>query len=91
MNEMKIFASVPPELMLACESWLLISNGGGGHAEKADKSGVQSGEAGLTQRCGQLESALLQGLQQVLLVTVPGIHKHVPAWLDEELWLCIWS
>ena len=27
--------------------------------------GVQAGEAGLTQRCGQLENALLQGLQQV--------------------------
>ncbi|KAL3161053.1 hypothetical protein ABBQ38_009436 [Trebouxia sp. C0009 RCD-2024] len=32
---------------------------------KADKGGVQAGEAGLTQRCGQLETALLQGLQQV--------------------------
>ncbi|KAL3162864.1 hypothetical protein ABBQ32_009315 [Trebouxia sp. C0010 RCD-2024] len=32
---------------------------------KADKGGVQAGEAGLTQRCGHLETALLQGLQQV--------------------------
>ena len=38
-------------------------------AGKADKGGVQAGEAGLTQRCGQLESALLQGLQQVASAT----------------------
>ena len=34
-------------------------------AGKADKGGMQAGEAGLTKRCGQLENALLQGLQQV--------------------------
>ncbi|KAL0042137.1 hypothetical protein WJX77_004388 [Trebouxia sp. C0004] len=34
-------------------------------AGKADKGGVQAGEAGLQQRCSQLETALLQGLQQV--------------------------
>ncbi|KAL0041471.1 hypothetical protein WJX79_004651 [Trebouxia sp. C0005] len=34
-------------------------------AGKADKEGVQAGEAGLQQRCSQLEMALLQGLQQV--------------------------
>ena len=37
----------------------------GWYAGKADKEGVQAGEAGLQQRCSQLEMALLQGLQQV--------------------------
>ena len=37
-------------------------------AGKADKGGVQAGEAGLTKRCSQLETALLQGLQQVISV-----------------------
>lgn len=41
-------------------------------AGKADKGGVQAGEAGLTQRCGQLETALLQGLQQVTLCLCPA-------------------
>ena len=34
-------------------------------AGKADKVGVQAGEATAAQRCSQLEAALLQGLQQV--------------------------
>ena len=44
---------------------LPVLNGYLGDAVKADKGGVQAGEAGLQQRCGKLETALLQGLQQV--------------------------
>ena len=46
---------------------------------KADKVGVQAGESGLQQRCGQLEAALLQGLQQV------GSHPSTPHCTDHAV------
>lgn len=53
------------------------------YAGKADKGGVQAGENSLTQRCSQLETALLQGLQQVCpalpCTTRPCPALHCPA------------
>ena len=52
----------------AVVSWIFtvhLDQAVGWCAGKADKGGVQAGEAGLQQRCSQLETALLQGLQQV--------------------------